>query len=263
MRVKIDASLSYEFPEPVDVLLAIEALPLPDQTIVSEKLDVSGQATLSQVEGWNKLGRRRWMHAEGEIRMVYQAIVDVVRPAMSLQGLQVPPRRELPADVIEFLFPSRYCESDKLDTFAMRTFGGTRGGDQVAMMSGWIYDHFEYKHGTSTCDTTAADTFMTREGVCRDYAHVLISFCRAVGVPARMVSVYAPNLQPPDFHAVVEVWLEGAWHLVDPTRLAQEDGLVRIVSGRDATDISFMTIFGSAELIEQSVQVTFAETVEA
>lgn len=263
MRVNIDASLTYELPLPVDVLLAIEVLPLDDQTIVSEKLDVSGQASLSPVEGWNKLGRRRWMHASGEIKLVYQAIVDVERPAVSLHGMQVPPRRDLPADVIEFLFPSRYCESDKLETFALRTFGGVSGGDQVIMMSDWIYEHFEYKHGTSTSETTAADTFMTREGVCRDYAHVLISFCRAVGVPARMVSAYAPGLKPPDFHAVVEVWLEGRWHLIDPTRLASEESLVRIVSGRDATDISFMTIFGSAQLIEQSVQVDFAETVEA
>ena len=111
--------------------------------------------------------------------------------------------------------------------------------------------------GASDATTTATDSFLQRQGVCRDYAHVLITFARAMGVPARMVSVYAPEIQPPDFHAVVEVWLDGAWHLIDPTRLAREEDLVRITFGRDATDISFMTSFGFAQLQNQSVQVWF------
>ena len=88
------------------------------------------------------------------------------------------------------------------------------------------------------------------------FAHLLISFVRAAGVPARMVSAYAWQFQPPDFHAVVEVWLDGDWYLVDPTRLAPLDGLVRIAMGRDATDIAFMSIFGTAELKAQSVSIS-------
>jgi transglutaminase-like putative cysteine protease len=123
-------------------------------------------------------------------------------------------------------------------------------------MADWIYEHVDYCPGSSDGTTTAIDVFVKRQGVCRDFAHLLISFVRAAGVPARMASAYAWQLDPPDFHAVVEVWLDGDWYLVDPTRLAPVDGLVRIAVGRDATDIAFMSIFGTAELKDQSVSVT-------
>ena len=256
MRVKIDASLDYALPGAADVLLAIEALAGDDQTIVAERLDVFGPATLSPVEGWDELGRRRWMNAGGQIRVEYEATVDVSRPSVQLTGMQVPPRRRLPAEVIPFLFPSRFCESDRLETFVMTRFGQLTGGDQVLAMVDWILANFAYVPGASTPETTATDSFLKRQGVCRDYAHVLISFARAAGIPARMVSAYAPGLQPPDFHAVAEVWLDGAWRLVDPARMSNENELVRICSGRDATDISFMTIFGMADMLSQSVAVS-------
>ena len=113
-----------------------------------------------------------------------------------------------------------------------------------------------YVAGSSDSETTAADSFVSRQGVCRDYAHLLASFARAGSIPARLVSAYAWRLDPPDFHAVVEVWLDGAWRLVDPTGLAPIEGIARIAVGRDATDIAFMTIFGMAEMRSQSVVVT-------
>ncbi|HVQ39269.1 MAG TPA: transglutaminase family protein [Pyrinomonadaceae bacterium] len=114
----------------------------------------------------------------------------------------------------------------------------------------------DYVPGSSDSQTTAADAFVSRQGVCRDYAHLLASFARAAGIPARLVSAYAWKLEPPDFHALVEVWLDGAWHFADATGLAPPDGLVRICVGRDATDIAFMTIFGEARMNAQSVTVT-------
>lgn len=259
MRVKIDATLSYALPAPADVLLAVEALSMPDQSIVAERLDVSGPASLCPVEGWDEMGRRRWMNARGEIRIAYEATVDVTRPPVSLSGMQVPARRELPAGVIPYLFPSRYCESDRLETFVASRFDQSSGGDQVLAMVDWLQANFAYVPGASTAETTAADSFLKRQGVCRDYAHVLISFARGAGIPARMVSVYAPGIEPPDFHAVAEVWLDGAWRLIDPACMSRESELVRICAGRDATDISFMTIFGVAELMAQTVAVSVIE----
>ena len=255
MQIQIDALLEYFLPQPSDVLLAVEALPMADQTILSDNLEVTGPNNLRVVEGLDQMGRRRWMEANGHVSISYRAVVEVTRAPVNLAGKFVPPRRELPAEVIPFLFPSRYCESDRLERYAMRRFSGAVGGDQVLMMADWIYNNFDYVPGASNEQTTATDSFLSRQGVCRDYAHVLISFCRAVGIPARMVSAYAPGLQPPDFHAVVEVWLDGAWHLVDPARMSLPENLVRIAFGRDATDISFMTIFGMAELNNQWVSV--------
>jgi transglutaminase-like putative cysteine protease len=122
-------------------------------------------------------------------------------------------------------------------------------------MADWIHDHLDYVPGSSDGRTSAVDTFVSGQGVCRDFAHLMASFARAAGIPARLVSAYAWQLDPPDFHAVVELWLDGAWRLIDATRLAPMEGLVRIAVGRDATDIAFMTVFGGCTMNEQRVTV--------
>jgi Transglutaminase-like enzymes, putative cysteine proteases len=257
MRVSIVAELDYFFSEPTDVLLAVEAIPMADQKLIRDRLTVTGESTtLRSVEEHGTPGRRQWTETRGNTRIRYEAVMDVERAALNIAGLSVASRRELPPDVIHYLFPSRYCESDRLVTYAAKRFGDYSGGDQILKMSDWIFENFEYVPGVSDSSTTAADSFLQRQGVCRDYAHVLISLARSVGIPARMVSCYAPDINPPDFHAVVEVWLDGCWHLIDPSRLAKEESLVRITFGRDATDISFMTIFGFAQLQRQCVTVT-------
>ncbi|MCH2457117.1 MAG: transglutaminase family protein [Henriciella sp.] len=264
MRIQIDAKLDYNFPQPADVLLALKARPLADQTIVSDSLDIQGNANLGFLVDADEADTRCWMAAAGRVSIHYTATVDVSRGPVQLAGKYVPPRVQLPADVITYLMPSHYCCGADVEAFARNELSDVQGGDQVLKMADWIFANFEYVPGASDADTTAADTFASRQGVCRDYAHVLISFCRAVGIPARMVSAYAPGLTPPDFHAVVDVWLDGNWHLIDPTGMAEREKLVRIICGRDAADISFMTIFGEAELISQSVSAFEApEEVEA
>ena len=256
MRVKIEASLAYHFATPADVLLSLEAIRSADQQIVTDALAVSPDCSLRLAAGPEAMGRRQWLEADGDVTIRYDGLVEITRRKAGLTGLQVPPRPELPHDVIDYLLPSRYCESEKLAAFAEKKFAGPPGGALILDMSGWIFENFEYAPGSSNETTTATDTFLMRRGVCRDFAHTLISFSRAMGIPARMVSAYAPAIEPPDFHAVVEVWLDNAWHLIDPTRLSSEDNLVRIAIGRDATDISFMTIFGAAELRDQWVAVS-------
>lgn len=109
--------------------------------------------------------------------------------------------------------------------------------------------------GVSDENTMASDTYLARQGICRDYAHVLIALARAADIPARFASVYAPSVEPPDFHAVAEVYLGGAWHLVDPTGMAQADEMAVIGVGRDAADVAFMNIHGMSELVSQNVSV--------
>jgi transglutaminase-like putative cysteine protease len=181
--------------------------------------------------------------------------VDVDRQAPDLANLATIALRDLPGHAIEYLWPSRYCRPDKLKSFACEEFGHLEGGAAIAAMADWLRGNMHYVPGSSDSQTTAEDSFLTREGICRDFAHVLIGFARALNIPARMVSAYAWRLDPPDFHAVVEVYVGGGWHLVDPTGLAPVEGLVRIGVGRDAADISFMTIFGRANLIAQTVSV--------
>jgi transglutaminase-like putative cysteine protease len=123
-------------------------------------------------------------------------------------------------------------------------------------MRDWIAANFSYVPGVSHASTSAADSFLVRQGVCRDYAHVLVSMARAASIPARYASVYAPDVDPPDFHAVAEVWLAGDWHLVDATGMARPDEIARIGVGRDAADSSFLSSFGIAQLVNQEVKVT-------
>lgn len=254
--VDITATLNYHLPQPADVLLAVEAIPMEDQKLLTDLLRVKGDCSpLKTIEGMDGLGRRTWLHAQGRIDISYTATATIDRAATDIAGLDVVPHADLPPAYIQYLMPSRYCPSDRHENFVTTRFDAATKGDQILQMVEWIYLNIEYAPGRSPIGTTATDTFISHRGVCRDFAHLLIAFARAADVPARMVSAYALGLDPPDFHAVVEVYLGGRWHLIDPTRLAREEHLVRIAVGRDATDISFMTIFGTAEMISQSVMV--------
>lgn len=254
MRLRIDAQLDYHFPAPADVLLAVEVAQMPDQRLIEDKLGVATATPLTPVPGQQGIGRRTWTRGDGNFSARYQATIDVTRIAPDLARIAPVPLRSLPGRVIHYLWPSRYCHSDDLKQFAAEQFGGLSGGAAVAAMAEWTRANLAYE-AVSDEATTAADTFQQRKGICRDFAHVMISFARSFDIPARMVSAYAWDLEPQDFHAVVEVYLEGGWYLVDPSGLAPVAGLVRIGVGRDATDISFMTIFGTATLNAQSVRV--------
>jgi transglutaminase-like putative cysteine protease len=259
MKLNIDVELDYVFKSGTDVLLAIEAAPLPDQTLLSDLLTVNGTDALRPIAGEDGVGRRTWIRAEGPFLARYKAVIEVTRTITAIEALPITPTRDLPAEVIAYLWPSRYCESDKFEAFVERQFGSYQGGAKVTAMANWIWREMAYCIGSSDATTTAVDAFVSRQGVCRDYAHIMTSFARAAGIPARMVSAFAWDLYPPDFHAVVEVWLGDEWHLVDATRLAPLEGLARICVGRDATDIAFMTSFGPAEMRSQRVTVTRAE----
>ena len=260
MRLKIDVELDYHFAQAADVLLAVEVAQRPDQRLIEDLLTVDGAGPLRPIAGEDGIGRRTWMAASGPFLARYRATLDVERPAPAIDGLPIAPARDLPAEVVPYLWPSRYCEADRFEAFVTRTFDSIGGGAKVTAMAEWIKGHLDYRLGSSDSTTTAVDAFVARQGVCRDYAHLMASFARAAGIPARLVSAYAWRLDPPDFHAVVEVWLGGAWQLVDATGLAPIEGLARICVGRDATDIAFMTIFGEAMMRSQSVRVTRVES---
>lgn len=257
MHLQIEADLTYSFNDATDVLLAIEAADMPDQRIVEDRMVVNNAGPLSTITGGNGVGRRTWTRTgTGAFNANYRATMEVDRPPSTIIGLPASPLPAIPADVVAFLWPSRYCEADRLHSFAHQEFPRLEGGDFVHAVVEWVRTHIRYVSGSSDSNTTAADTFLSRQGICRDFAHLTAAIIRAHDIPARIASVYAWHLDPPDFHAVVEVWLDGAWHIVDATGLAPIGSMVRIAVGRDATDVAFLTSFGSASLISQSVSVT-------
>ena len=161
---------------------------------------------------------------------------------------------ELPVEVLPFLNPSRYCESDQLGQFAWREFSGVPSGhSRVQAIADWVNENISYISGTTDASSSACDVLIQRTGVCRDFAHVSITLCRALGIPARYVSGYAVGLEPPDFHGFFEAYLHDRWYLFDATKMAPVSGLVRIGVGRDAADTSFAIIVGQAELQSMSV----------
>lgn len=148
-------------------------------------------------------------------------------------------------ETITYLRPSRYCQSDEVFGQARRQFGGLEGHDLLVAVSDFVATTTTYTPGLSQGTDSAVTTLKTGQGVCRDYAHVVIALLRAMDVPARYASCYAPGLHPMDFHAVAEAYLEGAWYVLDATRLANRSALVRIATGRDAADCAFLSFHGA------------------
>ncbi|WP_340643729.1 transglutaminase family protein [Phenylobacterium sp.] len=255
MRLSIQADLTYSFENPCEVLLLLEAARAPDQAIHSERLTISPTAEIARLDDSVTGERRAVFTAHGEVTIAYAAQVELLARDANLRGYAATAIRDLPGEALRYLRASRYCPSDRFEAFAETEFGHLQGGDKVAAIVDWIGGHLAYEAGVSDAMTTALDTFVGRAGVCRDFAHLAISLCRASDIPARAVSAYAWKLEPPDLHAVAEVYLGGRWRLIDATGLAPIDGLVRIATGLDAADIAFMTIFGKAELISQSFTV--------
>ncbi|MDV3136133.1 MULTISPECIES: transglutaminase-like domain-containing protein [Mycobacterium] len=140
-----------------------------------------------------------------------------------------------------YLRPSRYAEADKFFGFAATEFGNyVDSTTLLEKVSSWVGTRLNYVPGSSDPIDGAADTLLAGAGVCRDFAHLVVALLRAVFVPARVVSVYAPGLYPMDFHAVAEAFVEGQWRVVDATLLAPRQTLVRIATGRDAADTAFL-----------------------
>jgi transglutaminase-like putative cysteine protease len=201
---------------------------------------------------WRELdaphGGRVWLidSQPGALTVDYHAFLAEDLPAPAFET----------ADELVYLRPSRYCESDRLVGFASRHFHHlNEPRDVLAAVSSWVGTRLEYVPGSSGPTDGAVDTLLASRGVCRDFAHLAVALLRAMQIPARLVAVYAPGLAPMDFHAVAEAGIEGAWYVVDGTLLAPRRSLVRIATGRDAADTSFLSSYGGAVTLE-AVSVT-------
>jgi transglutaminase-like putative cysteine protease len=162
----------------------------------------------------------------------------------------------IPDWILQFILPSRYCESDRLYALAAQIVAGyTPGYDCVEAIRDWIHHQIEYKYGTSDASTSAADTAQQRVGVCRDFAHLGIALCRALNIPARMVVGYLYQLEPMDLHAWFEAYINHRWYTFDATQTQPRGNRVAIAYGRDATDVALTTQFGPLNLTKMQVWV--------
>lgn len=255
MILQIIVQLHYAVQAETDIVLQITVPSFADQRVISDNITLSDTLYSSTVLGEERFGERRLLRINSDFECRYDARIEVDRPLLDIAPLPAVAPHRLPADALRYLMPSRYCQSDELQSFVESEFGGSGGGERIARIRDWIFEGFRYSPEASNAQTTAVDTFVHRQGVCRDFAHVLIALARASSIPARFVSAYAPYVTPQDFHAVAEVYLDNTWHLVDATGMAASNQIARIGVGLDAAEVSFLSSFGPLIFQSQSVQV--------
>ena len=248
MERTVAAHLVFKTVAETKVALAIAVARNPGYTSFDETLSVTTggeQIPLTELSDHHG-GRFHYM----EFAEPTEVTVDY---AATVRGFAEPDETSL-MELIRYVRPSRYAESDRLLPTSYAEFGGLQGEELLSAVRRWVNGELRYVSGSSRGTDGAVETLLNRRGVCRDYAHLAISLLRAKNVPARLAAVYAPGLSPMDFHAVAEAHINGSWHVIDPTGLAPRDSMLRITAGRDSSDTAFLsTVGGSLSLKETKV----------
>ena len=263
MKFNIFSELSYEVFSPTTFIFNLQAARLPNQQITDESLFITPEIDFTEFSLNN--GDVRFVKLEAPNGMLftitYHATVDVQYTTIKEKALLKPtPIIEMHTEVLPFLFPSRHCQADKLRKLSTKLFGQLPDEySKVVAINDWIFYNIDYITGTTDSGTSAYDTLIQREGVCKDFAHLGIAFCRALDIPARYFTAYACNLNPPDFHACFEAYIGGNWIFFDPTRSVPINGLVKIANGKDATEAAVASFFGNTNCTYMNVQCNPAE----
>ena len=251
VRLRFAIDLRYEVGRAgADFIFNLQASHMPQQTVVMEQLLVHPPRPVSHHTAAGTQTRILRLKADGgPLQVSYQALVELQHHVTEPEALNETPIAHLPPETLIYLYPSRYCPSDRLQHLAMREFGALPPGySRVKAIEDWVRRQVSFKSNSSNSMTSALDTLADRVGVCRDFAHLMISLCRALNIPARFTTGIDygadPALGPTDFHAYVEVYLGQRWYLFDPSGTAIPMGFIRIGTGRDAADVAFATIFG-------------------
>lgn len=267
VRMALSTQLTYEVLDVgCDFIFSVQAAFTPRQQVVEESLGFNQALAPSYYTDYHTQSRFIAVHAlQGVFSIRYSAVVDLTHVEAAPSALFEVSPQALPGHVVPYLYPSRYCQSDRLLNFAGQHFGSLpMGYSRAQAICDWVSSHVSFQGNTSNSNTSALDTLVDRVGVCRDFAHLMIALCRAANLPARMVSGMDygadPVLGPPDFHAYVEVYLadaggSGRWYMFDPSGTAIPMGFVRFCTGRDAADIAFATIFGNVNAAQPVISI--------
>ncbi len=253
-RIELDIGLTYEVgPEGADFIFNIQPAHTASQSVGQERMQIS-QPVVPQLHVDPATGTRfmRIRALPGLLRVNHRATVDVHHFRMDPDQLAEVPVAQLPFETLPYLNPSRYCQSDQFTQLAMQAFGQMRQGHaRVQAIQRWVQQQVKFTSNTSNSNTSAVETLRTGQGVCRDFAHLMIALCRALCIPARFTTGTDfgadPALGPPDFHAYVEVFLSGGWFIFDASGTAIPMGFVRLGTGRDAADVPFASMYGPVQ----------------
>jgi transglutaminase-like putative cysteine protease len=258
MRIRLGCELRYEFSKPTPMIVIINVhysrfadLEAPDRLVTSPAVPVENYR-----DGFGNWCNRLVAPAGGFVVGTDGVIRDQGKPDPTDPSVTQHAVEDLPSETLLFLLGSRYCETDLLSEEAWRLFGGTPlGWGRVQAICDFVHRHvtFGYEHSRAT--RTAAETYAERRGVCRDYTHLAIAFCRCMNIPARYCTGYVsdiglpPPYAPMDFAAWMEVFLGGRWWAFDPRNTSPRIGRVLIAQGRDAADVPITHTFGPNRLL--------------
>lgn len=259
-RVRVGCDFLYEGEYPTPMMVIVRPKHWPRHRLLDEHRSVSGNAAIEDYI--DSFGNHVWrlVAPVGTVQLRYDALFEVpADPDPVHPGLPKTPVDQLPDDVLMYTLPSRHCQSDLFIDDAWRMFGQYQTGwEQVQAVCDWIHTNIEYGKG-STSNTSSDEVYRQRRGVCRDFAHLSVTLCRALNIPARYVCGYLPEIAvvpdptPMDFHAWFEVFLDGAWRSFDARHNRRRIGRVLIASGRDAVDVALATIYGGTKLASMQV----------
>jgi transglutaminase-like putative cysteine protease len=257
MRLKATTHITLESPERAAFIAMLRPSSGQGQWIVSESYDI--QPLIRAVEYVDVFGNlcQRLVMPKGKLELEVACVVECPDEIATAPDAPATPPEDLPDSVLQYLVPSRYCPSDQLGKQAREITSRAKPGyAAVEAIRTWIEHNIEYKRGTSDESTSGLDTFNQRAGVCRDFAHVGLSLCRALTIPARMVVGYLHRLQPPmDQHAWFEAFVGGRWYTFDATQKEPRGGRIVLAYGRDAADVAITTPFGPIEVKGMKVHV--------
>jgi transglutaminase-like putative cysteine protease len=250
VRLRYSVELHYDATGEADFLLNVHAAKTDRQWVVDERFELTSTSPYSLATD-PATGNRilSFSAGPGSLTATYEALVEIAHRIVDPDDVIAERPAALPVSTLRFLYPSRYCQSDLISQRAWDTFGQMpRSYGQVRAVRDWVNQNCRFQVGTSDSATSAIETLRDGAGVCRDFAHTMITYCRALNYPARFVTGVDygadPAIGPPDFHAYVEVFIGGTWFMFDPTGISPITGLVRIATGRDAAEASFATTFG-------------------
>ncbi len=262
VRLQFSIALHYEITPPgSDFIFSIHAAQTEQQVVVQESLLLSHPLVYNLYT--DPVTHTRYLRLKsgpGALSVRYEATVDLDHHLADPANIGEVAVADLPGEVLPYLYPSRYCQSDRLLRFAVHEFGHLwQGYSRVQAIRDWVVERVVFRSNSSDGNTSAVDTLVEKAGVCRDFAHLMIALCRAVNIPARFASGIDygadPALGPPDFHAYVEVFLGDRWYMFDASGVAIPMGFVRLGTGRDASDSAFATMFGGVAGSAPEIQI--------
>lgn len=262
LDVRVGCEFQYEAAEGVELVVIVE--PADDTGWARRRWSKRQLEPITPVREYvDSFGNRCWRLTApgGPLLIRYDALYETPdQPDIGDVTAPQTPVPLLPDDALIYTLPSRYCQSDLLLDDAWRLFGdGPEGYARVQAISSWVHTNVEYNMTSTGPSVSAVDTWQSRRGVCRDFAHLPVALCRALNIPARYVFGYLPDYQvvppdvPMDFHAWFEAYLGGRWYTFDARHNAPRIGRVKIAQGRDAVDIAMVTSYGNAQLQTMTV----------